>query len=167
MSTTAKFLAPGEYLMFCFMPSPDGTSHLMKGMISTLRVEAGVPASELPTPDATIEVEDFHIRLPDGFDGSGLIEMRNVGQQAHEVIFIRANDGSTIADAFAWYGGDQSTPQPFTFAGGIGSAESGASSFARLHLRPGTYAAVCFLPDVKGDMQPHATHGMVAQFTVA
>jgi hypothetical protein len=120
----------------------------------------------VPTADSTIEVKDFQITLPDGFDGKGLVEMRNSGSQAHEVIFVRANEGKTIADAFAWYGSDQSTPAPFTFAGGIGSAEAGASSYARLDLPPGTYAAVCFLPDVLGDMEPHAKHGMVAQFEV-
>ncbi len=160
-------LVPGEYLMFCFMPSADGTSHLMKGMIAPLRVESGAPSSNLPTPDATIEVKDFQVTMPAGFTGKGLVEMRNVGEQAHEVILVRANDGSTIADAFAWYGGDQSTPAPFTFAGGLGAAEPGASSYARLDLPPGDYAAVCFLPDVKGDLQPHVTHGMAATFTIA
>ena len=160
-------LSPGEYLIVCFMPSPDGTSHVMKGMVSTVRVDAGTPTTDLPAPDATIEVKDFQIAMPEGFTGSGLVEMRNTGSQPHEVIFVRANDGATIADAFAWYGGDQSTPPPFTFAGGLGSAEPGSSSYARLDLRPGTYAAVCFLPDVMGDMQAHAAHGMVAQFEVS
>jgi hypothetical protein len=160
-------LAPGDYLMVCFMPSPDGTAHLMKGMVSTLHVDAGVASTDLPRPDETIVVEDFRIALPEGVRGHGLVEMRNEGDQGHEVIFVRANDGSTIADAFAWYGSDQSTPPPFTFAGGIGEAEPGHSAFARLDLPPGDYAAVCFLPDLAGDGQPHAKHGMVTQFTVA
>jgi hemerythrin-like domain-containing protein len=160
-------LAPGDYLMVCFMPSPDGTAHLMKGMVSTLHVEAGVASTTLPKPDETIVVEDFQIALPEGFRGHGLVEMRNEGEQGHEVIFVRANDGSTIADAFAWYASDQTTPPPFTFAGGIGEAEPGHSAYARLDLPPGDYAAVCFLPDLVGDGQPHAKHGMVTQFTVS
>jgi len=41
----------------------------------------------------------------------------------------------------------------------------GLTQWVTLNLTPGTYAMLCFLPDVNTDL-PHALEGMVNSFTV-
>jgi hypothetical protein len=31
-------LDPGDYVLVCFVPSPDGTPHFMQGMVATVTV---------------------------------------------------------------------------------------------------------------------------------
>src|SRR5918992_3519091 len=36
-----QYLVPGNYLLVCFIPSPDGQPHLAKGMVRSLQVRSG------------------------------------------------------------------------------------------------------------------------------
>ena len=166
--TAVSDLEPGDYLMVCYMPSPDGTAHVMKGMVGTLHVVAAPVDADAQPPRATsaITVKDFMITLPKTFTGKGDVEVHNEGPQAHEVIFIRFEPGKTLADAAAWQAAGSKGPGPFTFAGGMGEVEPNETQQMHLDLPPGDYAALCVLPDVLGDGQPHLAHGMVTPFTV-
>ena len=166
--TAVSNLEPGDYLMVCYMPSPDGTSHVMKGMVGTVHVVASPDATGTEAPEATstITVEDFMISLPKTFTGKGDVAVHNEGPQAHEVIFIRFKPGKTLADAAAWQAAGSKGPGPFTFAGGMGEVEPNDTQQMHLDLPPGDYAALCVLPDVLGDSEPHLAHGMVTPFTV-
>ncbi|HEX2575442.1 MAG TPA: hypothetical protein VHK88_03775 [Aquihabitans sp.] len=162
-------LAPGDYIVVCFMPSADGTSHVMKGMVSELHVgepDPTAPPTAEPVASETIEVEDFAIRLPEGFEGKGLVELANVGEQPHELVLLRPRDGKGIADIVAWNEAGQQGPPPYDFAGGLGVIEAGTSGWTELDLEPGSYLAVCVVPDLLGDGAPHVDHGMVATFEV-
>jgi len=158
-------LDPGEYLLLCFFPTPDGRSHVVAGMVDAFQVIRDGERPDAPAAHATIHATDFSLAVPDGFDGQGVVELRNDGAVDHEVVFLRVADGSTPADVFAWYGGDRSTPPPFRFTGGVAAVQAGGTASVDLDLGPGTYMAVCFIPMPDGT--PHALLGMVSTFTIS
>ncbi|MGZ4705134.1 MAG: hypothetical protein ACXWCM_09720 [Acidimicrobiales bacterium] len=157
-------LVPGDYLMVCFMRGADGQSHVMKNMVAPLTVVEGALAKVAPPAGEVITVRDYAIEIPAGFRGDGSVSIRNEGHEAHEVALLRLADGKAVGDAFAWYGKPEGPP-PFTAAGGIGVVSPGVPAWASLHLEPGNYVAVCFVPGPDG--APHALKGMVTPFTVS
>ncbi|HEX2194576.1 MAG TPA: hypothetical protein VHK63_06450, partial [Candidatus Limnocylindria bacterium] len=48
---------------------------------------------------------------------------------------------------------------------GLGALSAGQTSWLALDLQPGTYVALCFVPDEQTGT-PHALMGMVSIFTV-
>ena len=158
-------LVPGDYLVVCFVPTADGTSHLMKGMVSELHVtKASGPAAALPQASETVTLSDYHIAVPDGFRGHGEVGFRNEGSQPHEVVFLQLAPGKTLADAVAWQT-KQDGPPPFSFAGGAGTIDPAGEETVSLDLEAGNYLAVCYVPGPGG--QPHLAMGMVSTFTIA
>jgi plastocyanin len=159
-------LRPGDYLLVCYVPSPDGTSHVMKGMVTRLHVAgASGPTSEAQPSAAqsTVRLRDYAIELPAGFRGRGEVRFTNVGHEPHEVVFMKLKRGRTLADVIA-YGQDHHRDVPFTFAAGVGSVAPGTSATAELALTPGQYLATCFVPGPSG--QQHVAMGMVTPFTI-
>lgn len=161
-------LEPGHYVLVCFIPSPDGAPHLMKGMTRLVEVVAsdGQGASE-PTPDVTVQLADFAF----GFSGrvpSGDVTFRveNEGPQVHDMVILQLEPGKTVADFFEFLeGGAQGAP-----AGRIVTSITGMNAGRHVsftaHLEPGDYTAICWVPD-RGDLRPHFMHGMVQEFSVS
>jgi uncharacterized cupredoxin-like copper-binding protein len=159
-------LSPGEYLMVCYVPEDDGTSHVMKGMVGSLHVTDGRRDRGVVEPDERTEsvvLRDYEIVIPAGFRGRGEVTFRNEGPDPHEVVLLRLEDGRTLADAAA-YQADPTVPRPFTFAGGVGSVAPGTRAVATLDLRPGDYIATCLVPSSDG--VPHIDLGMLTTFTI-
>ena len=161
-------LEPGHYVLVCFIPSPDGAPHLMKGMTRLVEVVASddQTASE-PTPDVTVQLADYAF----GFSGpvpSGDVTFRveNSGPQVHDMVILELEPGKTVADFLGWLeAGAQGAP-----AGRIVSAITGMNAGRHVsftaHLEPGDYTAICWVPDA-GDLRPHFMHGMTQEFTVS
>jgi hypothetical protein len=59
-------------------------------------------------------------------------------------------------------------PPPFTDAGFFGPSSNGESFWVPINLEPGTYTAVCFLPNVLdlSSGESHMQKGMVKTFEV-
>jgi hypothetical protein len=162
-------LRPGQYVLLCFIESPDGVPHLAKGMVKPVRV-AAAPAVAVPVAApavaGTVTMKDFTYDLPATM-GTGRQTYRVVNdgpQQPHETNIVRLNDGKTLADVTAWDTAP-SGPPPFTAAGGMNGLSVNASGFMVTQLQPGNYAAVCFIPD-PGSGRSHLELGMGKEFTV-
>lgn len=162
-------LAEGDYLMVCYVPDDSGTSHVMHGMVAALHVGASATdataaaAADQVGPAETVVLRDFQIAVPQGFRGRGPVAFRNEGTDPHEVVFLRLDEGKTLADAAA-YQADPTGDRPFDFAGGVASVAPGTVAVADLDLAPGDYLATCFVPALDGT--PHVDLGMLATFTV-
>ena len=159
-------LEPGNYLLVCFVPSPDGVPHIAKGMSKPL-VVTGTPvaAAKLPA-DVEIKLTDYAFGLSAPLTaGSHVVRVVNAGQQSHEVMVIRLAPGKTAAQVAAWVEKMEGPPpgEPMSGISGLGVGQS--ASFP-LTLTPGEYGLICFIPDAK-DGKPHYAHGMLHQFKVS
>jgi plastocyanin len=162
-------LAPGRYVIACFIPSADQTPHIAKGMVREITVRgpqrAAAPAARGAAAPVTLTLRDY------GFDfsrplvaGAQTVRVRNVAAQSHEVLFVRLAPGKTVADVAAWAEKLQGPPPGQPLGGTTGIATDGWNDVA-LTLEPGEYGMLCFLPDAK-DGKPHIAHGMMHQFRV-
>jgi uncharacterized cupredoxin-like copper-binding protein len=163
-------LEPGQYVLVCFIPSPDGTPHVVKGMVRALTVTppAGQPAPE-PRAVSTITAVDFGFRVDPAIAAgpNQTIKFVNAGQQHHEVLVVQLPEGKTIQDFAAATSPDAPPgPPPGTALGGIGELESGKSAYFVDSFAPGRYGLICFLADEKGDGAPLHTKGMMMEITV-
>jgi hypothetical protein len=158
-------LEPGAHLVLCYLPTPEGAAHLQEGMVAELTVVDG-PATPAPEPVGEISLVDFSFGLPDGGLGTpGTYRVRNAGQSDHELALMRLDEGATLGDAAAFLQGGFQGDQPFVFSGGAGGIEPGEDGLVDLDLPPGSYLAMCFLPD-EATGKRHAELGMVTTFTV-
>ncbi|HKU60939.1 MAG TPA: hypothetical protein VJQ44_06970 [Gemmatimonadales bacterium] len=158
-------LAAGRYLLVCGIPGPDGVPHLMKGMIRPLTVVAGPAAAAVPRPDITMSLRDYDFVLSGpAAPGRRVIEVRNDGEQTHEVELVRLAPGKSVHDVLAWVE-KPAGPPPGMPLGGVSPLGRGGVASFEAELAPGRYGLICFLPDAR-DGKPHHEHGMIQEFEV-
>jgi len=169
MATNASSdLAPGHYAVVCFIPSPDGTPHLMKGMIRPFEVVAGsgTVSGQLPEADDTVTMAEYsfapaHPLTP----GRHTILVENMGEQPHELVLLQLAPGKSAEDFAQWGLGGMKGPPPALPLGGVGFLGKGGRGVFAVALPAGDYAFICFAPDAK-DGKPHLMHGMMMQVRV-
>lgn len=160
-------LPAGNYVFYCLLPSADGVPHGAKGMITEVHVTEG-PEGELPAAAGTVTAVDFALApLPELEVGDNVVRLRNEGQQLHEINLVELAPGKEIDDAVAWFR-QQDSPPPMRFLAGV-AVKPGSDATTQLNLKAGsTYAFICAIPDLVGDLAPHVTKGMfTSAFTVA
>jgi hypothetical protein len=134
----------------------------------TLEVTAG-EATPAPQADVTVEMVDFAFAIPGDLKaGEQTWEFVNTGKQAHHATILKVKEGKTVEDVMSFaetFEGEE----PFEEIAHIDLLSPGSSNFVALDLMPGSYVALCFVPDYAegGDGAPHMAHGMVQAFTVA
>lgn len=158
---------PGHYVLLCFVASPDGVPHLMKGMTRPIEVvESAQQMAAEPTPDVTVQMADYAF----GFSGpisSGDVTFRveNAGPQVHDMVIIQTEPGHTVEEFLAWMEAGEGPP-PGRIVSSITGMNAGRHVSFTAHLEPGEYTVLCWVPD-RGDLQPHFLHGMMQQITVS
>jgi plastocyanin len=161
-------LDAGSYVIFCVIPGPDGVPHVAKGMMRNLTV---VPAATTaaaapePTADITMTLMDYGFQLSTPITaGRHTIKFDNTAAQAHEVVLVKLNPGTTIQQ---WVdaANKMTGPLPGQLMDGIAGMAPGRHGYATVEFTPGEYGLVCFAPDSK-DGKPHFLHGMIQQITV-
>lgn len=161
-----QVLEPGEYALVCFVPSPDGKPHIMKGMMKALTVTPGAAGAELPEADVRMVLDDYRFTLDQPLTaGKHVIRVENNAEQPHEVVLVQLAPGKTPHDVVAWIEKPEGPP-PGKPLGGVAGMVKGTVVNFPVDLAPGDYGFLCFLPDAK-DKAPHFVHGMVQQFKVS
>jgi hypothetical protein len=163
-------LSQGEYASICFVSGSDNVPHFMKGMLQHLTVTGSPPSSQTqPQATTAITLKDFAIAVPTTVPAGAVTwKVTNEGPQLHEMDILKLHSGVTF-EQFQKLLSSQSPPSgppPFDDVGGIAALKTGTSAWMKLNLQPGTYVALCFVPDVKTG-KPHFMLGMVSTFTVA
>jgi hypothetical protein len=170
-------LPAGQYVLLCFIPSPDGVPHLAKGMVKPLTVTAA-PAKRpaKPAVKGTVELVDFAFAtLPDSITtGKATLAVANKGKEPHEMVVVKAKGvpAAQLQPILSQIVGAPpgspapSGPPPFEWAGGFQVIMPGATGWATLDLRAGEYALVCFVPSPASQGKRHLALGMFRPFTV-
>ncbi len=167
VSVTAS-LKPGSYVMLCFIPSPDGQMHVMKGMVRPFIVAAGAAITQagLPKPDAVITLYDYNFDLDQPLTaGHRTILFKNTATQSHEAFITKLAPGATPKAFVEWLKAGMKGPPPVMPAGGIVGLSPGQENMLTIDVDAGEYALYCFVPDSK-DGKEHVEHGMFKQITV-
>lgn len=160
-------LAPGDYLLGCFIPSEDGVPHMAKGMLSPLTV---TEAEEVSTVEvaSTVSAFDFGFDAPETLEAGATFAFTNDGAEVHEANIIALEGDATVQDALAWLQAEEKPgPPPFAPAGGVNAISFGGSltAWGQAPDTAGSYAFVCFVPS-PSDETPHLFKGMVWAFSV-
>lgn len=166
-SVTATLKA-GNYVIICMVPSPDGTPHVMKGMVRPLRVTkaTGVMQAGAPKADAVLTLYDYNFDFDKPLTaGKHTIRIRNTSPQFHEAFLAKLPPNTSAWAVPDWVHGGMKGPPPAIPMGGITGINPGQENILMVDLEPGDYALYCFMPDSK-DGKEHVTHGMVKKFTV-
>jgi hypothetical protein len=168
ISEVTANLEPGHHLVLCLIPSPDGTPHVVKGMISDLEVTGKASKSSSKTKRApTVHMSEFHFGLPKSFVKSvstGVpIDVVNDGKQDHEMVVSRLPEGVELKDIVDWSNHPLFTPEPFpqpqVDIAGTTMVAPGGRARMQLDLPAGRYVLLCFLPD-KASGTSHLYQGM-------
>ena len=115
-------------------------------------------------PEAVYTAKEYVIEGPTSLEsGFQTITLKNNGAMDHHVMFMKLNEGKTLADLAA------AKDLPSLLAaivsyGGPGSIGAGQSVSVILDLAAGDYVLACLIPDADG--VPHMAKGMVLPLTV-
>lgn len=194
-TTVIQDVPAGNYVFLCLIPDEDGIPHAAKGMALPVTVTQGTSTATPPTADGTIELVDFHFMgLPESVPAGRYIwEVKNSGQQLHEIVIYKNAPGVTFEQVQAILMASEATPAaemgdmdhsgtpmaaqvegspaaaqgaPFVGVNGWAPAFPGASGWMIADLEAGDYFAICFVPDPASGA-PHFALGMIQQLTVS
>lgn len=164
-------LTPGEWLIWS---GEQGAVALPA--LTVTPANAPVATALAPPVDVSVEVREYaFIGLEPGVPaGPQLWRVTNTGEQPHLMDLLRAPGPVTFDQIMTLLSrSDRATPPPgvpaadeFEQVAGLGTISPGQTAWIVLpDLAPGTYVAVCFVPNREFD-GPHAAMGMVQIFTV-
>jgi hypothetical protein len=144
-------------------------------------------ATNLPEPDLSIELFEMGFSLPEKLEGGPqLWQVTNTGGMLHEIAIFPVPAGATpeqvqaavSAELAAEFGGDPAETRAAIDAlgedwvgfssnlvAGVGVLSPQAATLAQFDLEPGTYGAVCFIPEPNSGMA-HLMLGMTDVFEV-
>jgi hypothetical protein len=159
--TYETYLTPGDYVFLEQTETGLADMRTFSVMEGDEKSDADVPAS-----DVTVSLQEFAFIMPDTVAaGEHMWRISNDGEQWHEISIIPVSEGTTEADVLDMASDPSSEDEPDA-AFQFGPISNGIETWTVVNLEPGTYAALCFLPDVAGDYAPHLEHGMIRVFTV-
>ena len=168
--TITVSMEPGNYVLICFIPSPDGAPHAMKGMVRPMRVTGSMPdirQAGAPKADVVMTLYDYNFDVSKPLAaGKQTILVKNTAKQWHEVFIVKLQPGGSAKDMLDWMAAGMKGPPPVMPMGGTAGIGAGLENTLTVTLEPGEYALYCFLPDAK-DGKEHAQHGRFKQISVA
>lgn len=159
-------LDAGDWLVFSPLPLTPAT-------FSVTANKAG--AAPAIGADVDVTVQEFaFIGLDKPLSaGSQIWKVTNIGHQPHMMVISEVPAGTTqdqlVTSTMALISGQPDPkalpPDKMRDAGGCSSLSHGQSAYLSLDLTPGTYGAVCYVPDQRTG-EPHMMIGMSWIFTV-
>ncbi len=160
-------LTPGQYLVI-------GDTYQPFEVVGAPATPETTPGAA-PAADGTVRMFDFNFEFPDPVaPGRQVWEVTNTGEQPHELLLARSPQPVTAEQIMELMAGESEEATPTgggpSFAdleqvGGLGWLSPGATAWTEVDLSPGTYVALCFVPDPE-TMMPHVAMGMIAVFTI-
>jgi uncharacterized cupredoxin-like copper-binding protein len=148
---TVDRLEPGTYAVMCFIPGPDRSPHLSKGMIDDIEVTDA--AGEEPERGHEVSISDGEIDAPTTFDAGELtFDVTNTGKQKHEFTVYKPKGNTTIVEADRYFSalfegdGDPGKP-PGELVANVFDFDPDETVHLTAELEPGTYILACTYED--------------------
>jgi len=165
-SRTWVHLEPGNYVMECYVLSPDeGTFHNGLGMLRPLIVSSENSGLEPPGADVGIDLSNYAITSSaTPSRGRRIVAVRTLeaaeGLIPHDLHLARLTDDGSLASGVAWMDwiDAMTPPAPVEFLGGVEGVAPGETTYLEVDLQPGRYA---WISEGYG-----ASHGMLEEFVV-
>ncbi len=170
---TTLFMAPGNYVMECYIKMPDGTYHWNMGMYEDLHVTDDTTNAKAPqSPDIEITVTDEGLQVEgEPTTGEQLVavhfEQENPGLIGNDV-HVAKLDESTDADEVAeWLDfmtaegliSTAENPGPATFIGGTHEMPKGNTAYFTVNLDTGSYVWIAEQQIANKAMQEFTVEG--------
>jgi len=117
-------------------------------------------------PEVVITASEYHLDLPASIPaGLTRLTLKNEGTVLHHAMFMRVNEGSTLAELQAALMAPDFGPI-FAASTSLGGPEvdPGLQASTIVELQPGQYMVICVIPDADGT--PHYMMGMQAAVEV-
>lgn len=153
-------LAPGNYVMVCFLYGDDNVPHIMKGMMHPFSVDAPPTTAQAPQPDVTVSAQDFGYSIPTLSAGTQTIQFTNNGSQAHEMALVKVTGNDTPDQtAAAAQSPEETQSYENEEEGGTSAIQPGSSVWVTANLTPGLWLFICYMPDPATGLS-HANLGM-------
>ena len=164
--TVTMYLPAGEYVVGCFVESPDGKTHFVKGMMSSFRVAQTSSRAGAPSSAHVVTLSTYAIAMtgPAIRPGIDTLRVHNTAKERHDLVVLRVEPGHSVADALAWFTRAPAGKGIATPVAGTTGLHTGEDAFVSGHFTPGTYVLVCWM-STNGKM--HFQLGMKHVFTVA
>jgi hypothetical protein len=162
-TTVITKLPAGHYGVLCFIPAPDGESHVAHGMVKTFDVSASKSNLTPPTDGlVAVTVADDAITLPtSGMPAHGWAKFTNNATEPRTLDVARFLGNATFEEANAYFSTLFSGPPPAgdppaALQGGAQSIPPGAVAYVQLDLKSGRNALVSDTDDDQdGSKQIH------------
>ncbi len=154
-------LKPGQHAFLAFEEGGPPSIHPFM---------AGEPGgATAPTADVIVDLVDFNFAVPAEIStGPKVWQISNKGEQWHQMSILKLNEGVTVDDLVAMMSAE-APPEgepPYEEIASWSPSSPGETGWVTWDLPPGEYTVFCALPDIAGEMMPHAAKGMVANLTV-
>lgn len=159
-------LEPGNYVMECYMKTPEGEFHAMEGMARPLIVTEASNGASPPAADVemTLTTDGFVVRdeLPPGRHTVAVHFAEQpeagFGNDVHVARLDGVADATELVPWMDWMNvNGLENPAPTPFVGGTQEMPEGYTAYFTVNLEPGRYAWISESPDVRR---------MVREFTV-
>ena len=160
-------LAPGEYVLECFMKNADGEFHWSEGMLRPLTVTEERSPALAPEAQLRLTLTTDGIQMEgEPVAGTNTIEVDFADQPdggfGNDIHVVHLEDGTTPESLIAWLDAFNvpglQNPAPAPFVGGTEERPEGNSIFFSVDLVPGRYAFISESPEEVG--------GLFTEFTV-
>ncbi len=159
-------LAPGDYVMECYVKTPDGEFHVNLGMAIPVTVTDEDSGAAEPEADLDITLTNYEIAI-EGTPAAGEQTVAVHFQEhpeyglGNDVHVVRLEDDTDMDEVIAWMDWMNieglRAPSPAEFVGGTHEMPIGYTAYFTVDLEPGRYAWIA---------ESGAARGMVEEFTV-
>jgi hypothetical protein len=138
-----------------------------RAAVASFRVTGRAGRAKLPRVGTSLVALDYGFRSSRLRSGRQKVSFRNAGREPHHALLAPIRAGASLNDVRRFADGHSSGPPPVAYAGAPETAvlEGGQSQVTEMDLKPGRYAALCFVSDRAGGPS-HVAKGMVAELRV-
>jgi hypothetical protein len=162
VSDVTMDLEPGNYVLECYIKTPDGRVHYMEGMMHPLVVGEEAPAAPLPAPDIRVTLSNAGMTVAGDLTTGRRTVAVHVAENpevgfGHSVHVARLHPATDVQEVVGWMNwfalNGLRAPAPAHFSGGLHPMQTGDTGYFTVDLTPGRYLWVSEATGAQGVWQ--------------